>query len=75
LFFLIIDLLTAIIPFILEYKENWTLIIWLPLQRFYYRQLMYFVAIKSTLTAVSGNIVGWNKFERKDTVDKKNLER
>ncbi len=68
LFFLAIDLLTAAIPFILEHRENWTLIIWLPLQRFYYRQLMYYVAIKSTLTALRGGIVGWGKFERKATV-------
>ena len=68
LFFLAIDLLTATIPFILEHRENWTLIIWLPLQRFYYRQLMYYVAIKATLTALKGGIVGWGKFERKATV-------
>ena len=67
-FFLVIDLATAAIPFILEHKENWTLIFWLPLQRFYYRQLMYYVAIKTVLTALRGRIVGWGKFERKATV-------
>ena len=66
--FLIIDLLTAIIPFILERKENWTLIVWLPLQRFYYRQLMYYVAIKAIFTILRGRMVGWGKFERKATV-------
>ncbi|MFA7319532.1 MAG: glycosyltransferase [Parcubacteria group bacterium] len=68
LFFLIIDLLTAAIPFFLEHKENWTLIIWLPLQRFYYRQLMYYVAIKAVLMVLRGSLVGWGKFERKATV-------
>jgi cellulose synthase/poly-beta-1,6-N-acetylglucosamine synthase-like glycosyltransferase len=68
IFFLVIDLITAAIPFILEHKENWTLIIWLPLQRFYYRQLMYYVAIKSVLTVLRGRMVGWGKFERKATV-------
>ena len=67
-FFLAIDLITAAIPFILEPKESWTLIVWLPLQRFYYRQLMYYVAIKSVLTVLRGQMVGWGKFERKATV-------
>jgi cellulose synthase/poly-beta-1,6-N-acetylglucosamine synthase-like glycosyltransferase len=68
IFFLAIDLATATIPFVLEHRENWTLIVWLPLQRFYYRQLMYYVAIKSFLTALRGRMVGWGKFERKATV-------
>ena len=72
IFFLVIDLLTAAIPFLLEHKESWTLIIWLPLQRFYYRQLMYYVAIKSTLTVLRGSVVGWGKFERKATVKENN---
>jgi len=69
LFFLAIDLLTAILAFTLERKgENWTLIFWLVFQRFFYRQLMYYVAIKTTLTALKGKVVGWRKFERKATV-------
>ncbi len=66
--FLLIDLVTATIPFFLERKEKWSLIIWLPLQRFYYRQLMYYVAIKAFTTMVRGKTVGWGKFERKATV-------
>ena len=69
LFFLAIDLLTAVLAFLLERKrEDWTLIFWLPFQRFFYRQLMYYVAIKTTLNALKGKIVGWKKFERKATV-------
>ncbi len=74
-FFLVIDLLTATIPFFLEHKEKWSLIIWLPLQRFYYRQLMYYVAIKTVLTVLRGRLVGWNKFERKATVGEMAVER
>ena len=44
------------------------LLIWLPLQRFWYRQLMYYVAVKSTLMAIRGSAVGWGKLERKATV-------
>jgi len=69
LFFLAIDFVTSIIPFVLEHKEQWSLILWMPFQRFYYRQLMYYVAIKSTWTAVKGRLVGWGKFERKATVE------
>ena len=67
-FFLIIDFTTALIPFFLEYRENWTLLIWLPFQRFFYRQLMYYVALKSVLTALRGKITGWNKFDRRASV-------
>ena len=45
---------------------------WLPvssipllvLQRFCYRQLMYYVAMKSLLAAVKGRLVGWDKLPR-----------
>ncbi len=70
LFFLAIDLAAATLAFILERKpENWTLIFWLAFQRFFYRQLMYYVAIKTMFTALKGKVVGWKKFERKATVE------
>ena len=69
LLFTSIDLLTASIPFLLERREDWKLLMWLPLQRFFYRQLIYYVAIKSVVTAISGKIVGWGKFERSATVE------
>ncbi|XGB41340.1 MAG: glycosyltransferase [Nodosilinea sp. LVE1205-7] len=66
--FLSIDFLAAFIAFSLERKEDWKLIIWLLPQRFLYRQLLYYVAIKSTLKAIQGQLVGWGKLERKSTV-------
>jgi cellulose synthase/poly-beta-1,6-N-acetylglucosamine synthase-like glycosyltransferase/peptidoglycan/xylan/chitin deacetylase (PgdA/CDA1 family)/spore germination protein YaaH len=66
--FFTLDLLATFVAFLLERKEDWRLLIWLVLQRFLYRQLMYYVAIKSTLTAIRGTIVGWGKLERKATV-------
>jgi hypothetical protein len=36
-------------------------------QRFGYRQLMYFVVVRSIVTAVRGARVGWNKLERRAT--------
>ena len=41
----------AVLGFCSERREDWHLLIWLPLQRFWYRQLMYYVAVKSTMTA------------------------
>ena len=40
---------------------------WLFFQRFVYRQLMYYVVLKSLWTALRGGAVGWNKFERTGT--------
>ncbi|MBR8830736.1 MAG: glycosyltransferase [Chlorogloea purpurea SAG 13.99] len=68
LLFLALDLTVAFIAFALEPKEDWKLVIWLLPQRFFYRQLMYYVAIKSVLTAIHGQIIGWGKLERKSTV-------
>jgi len=67
--FLLLDFLAALIAFLLERKkEKWELFVWLLLQRFLYRQLMYYVAIKSILIAIRGTVVGWGKLERKATV-------
>ena len=66
--FIAVDGLAAVLGFLLERKEDWSLLVWLPLQRFWYRQLMYYVAVKSTLTAIRGSAVGWGKLERKATV-------
>jgi peptidoglycan-N-acetylglucosamine deacetylase len=61
--FLIIDILTCVIAFALEPNEDWTLLIPVLLQRFYYRQLMYIVLFRSVKEAVSGRPVGWKGVE------------
>jgi len=61
--FLIIDVLTCVIAFALERHEDWTLLIPVLLQRFYYRQLMYIVLFRSVKEAVSGRAVGWKGVE------------
>lgn len=66
--FVAVDYLAAILAFALERKEDLWLLVWLFWQRFFYRQLMYYVAIKSTLTSLRGALVGWGKLERKATV-------
>ena len=52
----------------MERKEQVTLLPWLVLQRFGYRQLMYYIVIKAVLEALLGPLVGWGKLERKSTV-------
>jgi cellulose synthase/poly-beta-1,6-N-acetylglucosamine synthase-like glycosyltransferase len=66
--FLGVDFLAAYIGFILEKNEDKRLLWWLLPQRFFYRQLLYFVAIKSIISSLRGGEVGWNKLERKGTV-------
>jgi cellulose synthase/poly-beta-1,6-N-acetylglucosamine synthase-like glycosyltransferase len=61
--FLFIDVLTCVIAFALERKEDWTLLVPVLLQRFYYRQLMYVVLFRSVKEAVSGRPVGWRGVE------------
>jgi len=62
--FLIIDIFTCIIAFALERHEDWTLLVPVLLQRFYYRQLMYIVLFRSVKEAVSGRPVGWKGVEK-----------
>jgi len=67
--FLAIDWISACFAFALERKERWRLLWWLFLQRFCYRQVMYYVMIKSVTMAVRGPVVGWGKLERKATAE------
>ena len=41
--FMVVDLLAAMIGFVMEQGEDWSLLWWLLLQRFGYRQIMYYV--------------------------------
>jgi len=68
LVFITVDLLAAMVGFAMDRKEDWRLLFWLPLQRFGYRQLMYYVVLRSISTAIRGSFVGWGKLERHGTV-------
>jgi cellulose synthase/poly-beta-1,6-N-acetylglucosamine synthase-like glycosyltransferase/peptidoglycan/xylan/chitin deacetylase (PgdA/CDA1 family) len=61
--FLLIDVFTCVVAFALERGEDWTLLVPVLLQRFYYRQLMYVVLFRSVKEAVSGRPVGWRGVE------------
>jgi peptidoglycan-N-acetylglucosamine deacetylase len=67
--FLAVDWSAACFAFALERREQWRLLWWLFLQRFCYRQVMYYVMLKSVATAIRGAVVGWGKMERKATVE------
>lgn len=59
--FLLIDLATSLVAFLLERDEDWSLMLSLPLQRFYYRQLMDVVLFRAILRALQGRAVGWGR--------------
>ncbi len=66
--FVVVDLMAAVFGFLMERRENWSLLWWLMLQRFGYRQIMYYVVVRSIMTALRGPFVGWGKLERTGTV-------
>lgn len=66
--FVVVDYLTCLLAFVLEKGEDWRLVAWLFWQRFWYRQIMYYVAFKSVVAALKGIAVSWHKMERKATV-------
>ncbi|HEY8587403.1 MAG TPA: glycosyltransferase [Rhodanobacter sp.] len=67
--FMLVDLGASVLAFAMEKKEKWSLLWWLALQRFGYRQLMYYVVVRSVWTAIRGPSVGWGKQERRATVN------
>ena len=67
--FLAVDWFGAFAAFMMERSEQKSLLGWLLIQRFGYRQVMYWVMVKSVFTAIRGAVVGWGKLERKATVE------
>ncbi|HEU4648694.1 MAG TPA: glycosyltransferase [Gemmatimonadales bacterium] len=66
--FLLVDWLAAAAAFLMEPGEDRSLTWLIVLQRFAYRQVMYWVVVRAFLVAVRGRLVGWGKLERKGTV-------
>ena len=71
--FTTVELAGALLAFGLD-REDRLLIGWMPLQRFVYRQLMYYVIVKSLVVALRGSLVGWGKFERRGNVQQPGAE-
>jgi hypothetical protein len=66
--FLVVDWLAAALAFIAEPDEDKRLTWLVFLQRFAYRQVMYWVVLRSFVAAVRGHVVGWGKLDRTATV-------
>jgi hypothetical protein len=67
--FLAVDWLAAVLAFMMEPGEDLRLTWLVFIQRFAYRQIMYFVVLRSVVAALHGGLVGWGKLERKATVE------
>lgn len=65
--FTLVDIAGAALAFAFE-KENFRKLWWIIPQRFIYRQLMYWVAIKSFRKAMKGEIQSWGKLKRTGNV-------
>ncbi len=66
--FLLVDWLAAVIAFLAEPGEELRLTWLVFLQRFAYRQFMYWVVLRAFIAAARGGLVGWGKLDRKATV-------
>jgi cellulose synthase/poly-beta-1,6-N-acetylglucosamine synthase-like glycosyltransferase len=67
--FLVVDWVAAVVAFLMEPDEDRRLTWLILLQRFAYRQIMYWVVVRSFAAALRGHVVGWGKLERKATVE------
>ncbi|WP_309603897.1 glycosyltransferase [Phenylobacterium sp.] len=65
--FIFLDLSAGALGMALERRAPWPDLIWLPVQRLGYRQLMYYVVVKAIDVALHGGRVSWGKLERRAT--------
>jgi hypothetical protein len=68
LLFLGIELAMCLVAFLMEPGERKALLIWVVIQRFYYRPILSFVALRTLYLILRGRPLGWNKLERTGTV-------
>lgn len=73
--FIAVDWLAASLAFLMEPDEDRRLTWLVFLQRFVYRQVMYWVVLRSMIAALRGGLVGWGKLDRKATVGAPGRER
>ncbi|HEX7458212.1 MAG TPA: glycosyltransferase family 2 protein, partial [Ginsengibacter sp.] len=65
--FSLIDIAGAALAFAFE-KENHFKLVWMLPQRLIYRQLMYYILIKSFNKAIKGELQGWGALKRTGSV-------
>ncbi|RAJ79244.1 poly-beta-1,6 N-acetyl-D-glucosamine synthase [Chitinophaga dinghuensis] len=66
-FFLVVDLLVAMVAFLFE-KAPLKKLIWMIPQKLVYRQLMYVILFRSIKKAIRGNAQGWGVLKRTGNV-------
>ena len=67
--FQLLDLITSAVAIYIDPRAPvWRLLPLLLIQRFFYRQLLYIVAIKTAHAALKGQLVGWGKLKRSNSV-------
>lgn len=67
LIFMLVDIIGAAIAFYFE-KEDYKKLIWLVPQKLIYRQLMYYILLKSFKKAIKGELQGWGVLNRTGNV-------
>ena len=67
--FTLVDMAGAALAFAFE-KENYKKLLWMIPQRLIYRQLMYYILIKSFTKALKGELQGWGILKRTGNVKK-----
>lgn len=71
LIFMIVDVIGAAVAFYFE-KEDYRKLIWLIPQKLIYRQLMYYILLKSFRKAIKGELQGWGILNRTGNVQELN---
>jgi poly-beta-1,6 N-acetyl-D-glucosamine synthase len=71
LIFMLVDIIGAAVAFYFE-KEDYRKLIWLVPQKLIYRQLMYYILIKSFRKAIKGELQGWGNLKRTGNVQELN---
>jgi cellulose synthase/poly-beta-1,6-N-acetylglucosamine synthase-like glycosyltransferase len=66
--FILIDMAGAAMAFAFE-KEDYKKLVWLIPQRLIYRQLMYYILLKSFNKAIKGELQGWGVLKRTGNVN------
>ena len=69
--FTLVDVAGAALAFAFE-KQDYKKLIWLIPQRLIYRQLMYYILIKSFNKAIKGELQGWGVLKRTGNVQQQN---
>ena len=66
--FMLVDIAGAAIAFLFEH-ESYKKLVWMIPQRLVYRQLMYYILVKSFIKAIKGELQGWGKLKRTGNVN------